>query len=483
MIKAMDRNKMNRCFAAKLFAILLIDTIFSGHHSYAAESATDATVPFQVVVDRQPITVRSVKIAIGDDKKRSLEMDDVQHTADIFDTAYFGNFDLHAGQSMPAQVVIHSAVDVRSAKILPSAPAMKPTVSGRDITFPVSQPANLTIEINDDPIHSLHLFANPPEAAPPDPHDPSVIYFGPGIHELPDGIRVDANHTVYLADGAIVKGVGVARSALIRLEGDHISVRGRGIIDGGDCPTHSRSLITVHGSDILLEGVTLTDSPTWNIPIRQSDHVQIDRVKIFGHRSNSDGIDICNSTNVTVSNCFLRTLDDLIVVKTDHQQGPVQHVVVKNCVLWNQVAHALSIGAELREPVEDVLFTDCDVIHDLGREYTLRIYNCDSAMVRDVRFENLRIEEARKLISLWIGKAKWSRDADRGHIADVSFDHIDAVGTPLSVDLVGANDADRVVGATFQDVRLNGKPLTTEQIHSNAFVSGVQIKPTTRKSE
>ena len=474
---------MRRSLRIALLAVVFVGVIFVDLRARAAEPTTiNVIVPDQVTVDGQPVALRPVKIAVGDDKRRSLEMDDVQHTADIFDTAYFGNFDLKAGKSAPAQVVIHSMVDVSKAKILPTALAIIPVVSGRDITFSVSQPANLTIEINGDPIHSLHLFANPPAAAP-DPHDPNVIYFGPGVHELPDGIRVDANHTVYLADGAVVKGVGLARSAIIRLEGDHISVRGRGIIDGGDCPTHSRSLITVHGSDIQLEGVTLTDSPTWNIPIRQSDHVLVDRVKIFGHRSNSDGIDICNSTNVTVSNCFLRTLDDLIVIKSDRQQGPVHHVVVKNCVLWNQVAHALSIGAELCEPVDDVLFTDCDVIHDLGREYTLRIYNCDSAIVQNVRFENLRIEEARKLISLWIGKAKWSRDAERGHIADVSFDHINAVGTPLSVDLVGANDADRVVGATFQDVSLNGKPLTTEQIHRNAFVNGVQIKPTTQKSE
>ncbi len=29
---------------------------------------------------------------------------------------------------------------------------------------------------------------------------------------------------------------------------------------------------------------------------------------------------------------------------------------------------AVSVGAELRENVDDVLFTNCDVIHDKGRE-------------------------------------------------------------------------------------------------------------------
>ena len=66
----------------------------------------------------------------------------------------------------------------------------------------------------------------------------------------------------------------------------------------------------------------------------------------------------------------------------------MHHVLVKNCVLWNQVAHALSIGAELRENVDDVAFENCDVIHDIGREWTLRVYHCDAATISNVRSES-----------------------------------------------------------------------------------------------
>ena len=186
---------------------------------------------------------------------------------------------------------------------------------------------------------------------------------------------------------------------------------GRGILDGGMCPVHSRNLLFVEASsDVLVEGIVLSDSPTWTMPIRRSERVEVRNVKVFGHRPNSDGIDICNSRDVKVEGCFLRTLDDLVVVKTDKGQGEVTGVRVSGCVLWNQVAHALSIGAELRENVSDVAFEDCDVIHDMGREWTLRIYHCDDAVISDVRFERIRIEESRRLMSLWIGKAVWSKD-------------------------------------------------------------------------
>jgi hypothetical protein len=146
-------------------------------------------------------------------------------------------------------------------------------------------------------------------------------------------------------------------------------------------------------------------------------------------------------------------------------------------VLWNEVAHALSIGAELREAVEDVRFTNCDVIHDLGREWTLRVYHCDSARVRNVRFENLRIEEAPRLISLWIGKAVWTRDDERGHIEGVTFKNISAQADPLRVELKGFDEGHQVDNVVFEDVVVNGKRLTAAEVMTNAFVRNVAIRP------
>jgi hypothetical protein len=147
-------------------------------------------------------------------------------------------------------------------------------------------------------------------------------------------------------------------------------------------------------------------------------------------------------------------------------------------VLWNEVAHALSIGAELREEVEDVLFTDCDVIHDLGREWTLRVYHCDAARIRNVRFENLRIEESPRLISLWIGKAVWTRDDARGHIDGVAFKNIVARANPLRVELQGFDEQHRVENVRFENVIVNDRRLSPSDVKTNAFVNQVAILPT-----
>ena len=127
--------------------------------------------------------------------------------------------------------------------------------------------------------------------------------------------------------------------------------------------------------------------------------------------------------------------------------------------------------------VDDVLFANCDVIHDKGREWTLRVFHCDSARVSNVRFENIRIEESQKLISLWIGKFIWTRDSERGHIREVTFKNIRATAVPLRIELNGFDEAHAVEDVLFQDVVVNGKPLVESDVKENAFVRNIRVQP------
>ncbi|MBM4093368.1 MAG: endo-polygalacturonase [Planctomycetes bacterium] len=426
------------------------------------------------------------KVSPADPKARWQGMDDKKNSADFFETAAFTYFDFEGA----VRIQITCPEAVRSAKVLPSSYGIEAAIDDRTISLQLDKPRHLTVEINGTWVNALHLFGNPLETDAPRPDDPDVIYFGPGIHEVAS-LTVPSGKTVYVAGGAIVRGViapdepfrissysGLKTYApTFTLQGEKIVFRGRGIVDGSHCTTHAKNMLMVRGQDIRIEGVILRDSSTWTIPIRQSDRVTVENVKLLGYRANSDGIDICNSRDVTVDGCFIRTLDDLIVVKSDKGQGEVRKVVARNCVLWNEVAHALSIGAELRENVDDVLFTDCDVIHDLGREWTLRVYHCDAARITNIRFENIRVEESRRLISLWIGKAVWTRDEDRGHIANVVFRDIRAVGQEPRVEFTGFSETNAIEDVTLTNVTINDKPLKQEQIRANAFVRNVTVTP------
>ncbi len=439
---------------------------------------------YTVQVEGQDVPVYSVKVAPADRTLRFRAMDDKPHSADYFGQASFAYFDM-AGV-VTVKVTWHDAI--HSVKVLPSSYRISPAINGKTLTFQLTEPRPVTIEVNGSWVGALHLFANAPETNIPQRGDTNVIYYGPGIHRVTHVVVKD-NQTVYVAPGAIVCGIAGPDephkistynqlpnyAPTFELQGNHIRLCGRGIIDFSLIPAATRNAILVKGKDIVVEGVIVRDASTWTIPIRESDGVTIRNIKLLGRRANSDGIDICNSDHVTVENCFIRTLDDLVVIKTF--EGETHHVLVRNCVLWNEVAHALSIGAELRHDVDDVVFRDCDVIHDLGREWTLRIFHCDGSRISNVRFENLRIEESPRLISLWINKAQYSAGPERGHIDHVVFKNIQATANPLHVDLQGFDDTHLVENVLFDHVVVNGKPLTAGDVKTNAFVKDASFQP------
>lgn len=452
---------------------------------YPAPAGEQLSAACKVSIFGRNVPVYIARVSARDRLKHKINSE-TDPDANTYEEAAFAYFDMEGA----IKVTITVPGNVNTAKILPSSANIKASLSLHSISFTIDKPQNLTIEVNGETVQSLHLFANPLETDVPKPGDPNVVFFGPGIH-LVSHLDIGDNKTVYIAGGGIVRAVIDSAehysvnpkdhlryySPTFNIRGNHISFRGRGIIDAGACPIHARNMLMIHGNNFRMEGVILRDASTWFMPVRQSDNVTIDNVKIIGYRANSDGIDICNSRDVLVKNCFIRTYDDLIVVKADKGQGGVKRITARNCVLWNELAHALSVGAEIRDPVDSVLFTDCDIIHDHGREWSLRIYQCDAAVVSHIRFENIRIEESKRLISLWIGKAIWSRDTEYGHVQDVSFKNITATGSPLNVELVGIDDQHQVQNASFDHVLLNGIALTKELIKANAFVKDVSVRP------
>ena len=455
----------------RILSILLLAAI-----SLPAHAAKDT--PFQVSVAGRKVRVHELKVSPADSLMRMRGMDDKEGSAAIYEMAAFCSFELRKS----ATVKVKTDRDVVSARILPASLGLVPQIKGREISFPASPGDRLTLEVNGDEIHSLHLFADPEEEEDIHPDDPDVLYYGPGEHFV-SRIIVRSNQTLYIAPGAVLYGEmfqrepGASYSPVISLIGDHIKVRGGGIVDGSLCKTLTTNLLYVNGKDISIKGIILRDASVWTLPVKNSEDVVIDGVKILGYRANSDGIDICNSRNVTVRNCFIRTLDDLVVVKTTGNGGPCENIHVNHNVLWNEVAHALSIGAEITQDIRNVCFEDCDIIHDKGRDWSLRVYHCDQARVSDVTFRDIRIEESQRLISLWINKAVWSSSTERGHIDGVRFERIraDRVTRPL-VQCLGYDASHQVADVSFQDIMINGRPMDESFLQKNEYTNQITIK-------
>ena len=441
---------------------------------YNAPEGEELNTKFKVSVNDVELPVYNAKICTEDQQGRH-KAGNYEEAHLHFDITAFTSFDMKKG---PVKINVSVNEPITTAKILPTSFGIIPIIKGNTLTFEVDKPQHITVEINGDHIRSLHVFVNPEETNIPDPNDPNVIYFGPGIHEITT-VPVGDNQTVYIAGGAVVRGILAEnektgrRPASFVLRGKNITFRGRGIFDQGLVPrTIARQTMSVTVDGFKMEGITLCNSSQWTVSLRDCNNVHIDNIKLFGHRANSDGIDINSSVDVLVENCFLRTWDDLVVVKTLRNSGQdAERIHVRKCVLYNEIAHALSIGAELTRKVEDVVFEDCDIIGDHGREWTLRIYHTDKALIKNVRFENIRVEESVRFASLWINTAVWTTDAERGHIEDVVFRNITVnnSGYPLhkEFEFLGFDADHAIKNVLIENVVINGRKVVQEDIVVN----------------
>ncbi|WP_372743945.1 glycosyl hydrolase family 28 protein [Lutibacter sp.] len=469
---------------------------------YSAPKGIELSKVFKVTVEGKESPVYNAKVPAVEQIPR------LNHNPSKFGIASYTTFDIRKN----ATVTVTHSEEVKSVKILPTSYGIEPKIDGKNITFNIDNPSHVTVEVNGKWQESLHIFVNPFETNIPDPNDPNVIYFGPGIHDI-TSVKVKDSTTVYIAGGAYLRAKKASEEKQYQdqtgrkrnpptflLEGKNITIRGRGIIDQEAISRKDRryTVLVQDAEDVKLEGFIIHDPSHWTIPLKRANNVHIDNIKIIGRDGNSDGVDISSSTNVLVENCFLRTLDDLVVVKSRTGQGESKNIHVRKNVLWNEYAHALSIGAEVRENVSNVLFEDCDVIHDKGRESALRVYHCDDAVISDVTFQNIRVEEARRLISVWIGKTRWTKTKERGNVRNVFFKDITAVSAPIdttltgfqdgidwkpyiirdhaSLELIGYDKDHTVEGVFFDNVILDGKKVEKSQLIINDFVKEVNIK-------
>ena len=350
--------------------------------------------------------------------------------------ASFSYFDIQG----TVEIKIISTTEIKTLDIRPKEYGIKPTITGHIIEFKISKPSQFVVEING--YHkALHIFANPVDTYNINNKDPKVHYFGPGIHEA-GIIDVKSNETVFIDGGAVV--YGVIKSENTR----NIKIIGRGILDAskmerGKVP----NMITLkHVVNATVSGIILRDPHEWTVVPSNCDSIKIDNIKLIGlWRYNTDGIDLVDSKNVAIGNCFVRSFDDNIVIKGHSAANKmndmvIENIVVDNCVLWNDWGRALELGAEMvTDTLKNISFSNCYIPH--FTTVAMDIQNCDRGFVKDVRFENISIEDPisdslrigtspivkkawGKIIVLGIYGSFYSADTIRGNIKDIHFSNI-----------------------------------------------------------
>lgn len=389
----------------------------------------------------------------------------------------FANFDMSGG----VKVRITSKRSLRNTIIRPSSSGVVfKVVDEHTLALALDRPRKLSIE-PDGKRSPLLLFANPLEPAPPQPSAPDVIYFGPGVHKI-GRLDVTNGQTLYLAGGAVFKGAVV-------VSGNNVRILGRGILDGSDYEWRKGPYsvtLGIEATNVLVEGITIRGSSHWTIVPRHSRNVTIRNVKLCNSRvQNDDGINPCNSQDVLITDCFIRSDDDCVALKGLDFKGAnnnVENITVENSILWCDRARIFLLGHESRAPfMRNVTLRNLDIIH-----FTMTPFLFEPG--EDMRLENITIENVRihgegqrELIRLKPVVNQYMRNKVPGFVRNVKFRNVEVSGQAgeYRVQLEGADTEHNVQGVSFENVTVPGGKLSHDstRVSTGQHVENVRFVP------
>lgn len=357
--------------------------------------------------------------------------------------------------------------DVRRVAVRPGSKRITAKLAGNIATFRLNRPEKISVEFDGDRLHNLHILANAIETARPDRNDPNVIWYGPGVHELPAGekaFRIPSNKTLYLEGGALLRGPVVIDKA------ENVKVLGRGIVDQPD-----RGFEVIYSKNVTIDGPIVANPKHYTVFCGQSAGLVVRNLKTFSADKWSDGLDFMSCSDVIVDDVFLRTSDDSIAIYGHRWNfyGDARNVLVTNATLWADVAHPINIGlhgdaekSAAGEVIENLLFRNIDILEhdedDPNYQGAMAINPSDRNLVRNVLFDDIRVDDFQEgqLVNLRVVyNPKYSAAPGRG-IENILFRNISYTGANDHVSVIaGYDDARRVREVRFENLRINGRKI------------------------
>ncbi len=372
---------------------------------------------------------------------------------------------------------------VREVVVRPLSAGVEAVVEDGGVVFSLDRPRKLSVECDGDLTDVLFLFAQAPETEVPNPEDPDVVWFGPGVHQIGKFYELKPATTYYLAPGSFLKGSFSGG-------GDGTRVVGRGILSGADYawPGHLQEknaervdLVNLQGDEITLSGITLVDSPYYVVIALGKGH-RIHDLNIMAWYHNTDGF--TTGPGARISDCFLRVADDAF-------KPYMSDTRISGCVMWMDRAAAFQLTWNAREDHGNSVVSDCDVIHHMPfleqpNEWTGSVFwswHGGSGHIHELTFDDIRIEgSCVRLINVFLKRNPWSpQDGEWGRFSGLHFRKIQLEQAPRYPSRLLGHDAEHPVrDVVFENLRIAGRLVERPEdlpLMTNDYVEGLRFTP------
>ena len=376
----------------------------------------------------------------------------------------FASVDVEFGgrETVSIDLNVSDTVNVRSAQVFAHDEAIL-TQNGCMLTLKVSTHGNYTIVLNDEQDYAITVFVRSYEdenakiaAYKAQYGDENVLVFEPGLHEISYLQMLSDNRVIYLKTGAILlpkhtidvmdhetatkaeesgaresNAIGLNRYPVINgFDSNNLTIAGRGTVDMTQLDWHERrGIVFTLCNNVTMDGVILINPCEWAFITYRCENVRVTQSAVLGYRTNSDAFAICNSVDVTVTDCFARTGDDMFEVKT---LGGVDTAVSRNityrrCQAWGSKARCFGVIGEIEKDVSNILFEDGivifrDAVWDNNRIGSLIVLReSGSGNVSNVTFRNIHIHfDAGRPINIGV----YSNSLQEGAMTNIRLENV-----------------------------------------------------------
>jgi polygalacturonase len=230
------------------------------------------------------------------------------------------------------------------------------------------------------------------------------------------------------------------------------SIKDHGILGTG----HPRPKLILfdHCVHVRVEGISVQNSPMWQVVPYYSDDVVIRNVRILApaHAPNTDAIDPFSSSHVVIDHVFADVGDDNVAIKSGAinsmgQDSPSHDITITDCTFLH--GHGLSVGSEIAGGAQNIR---AERIHFEGTDNGIRIKaNRDRGNdVSHLVFRDIEMKDVKNaLILSEYYPAILPPDQEDAkpvtrltpHFHDITLENVTATGSETAAVIVGLPEA------------------------------------------
>lgn len=179
--------------------------------------------------------------------------------------------------------------------------------------------------------------------------------------------------------------------------------------------------------NILVEGVTIANSPFWTVHFLKSENITARKVKFDAFNKNNDGFDPEYSKNVLIEDIDFNNGDDNVAIKAgrDHEGRKTavtsENIIIRNCRFKG--LHGVVIGSEMSAGVQNVFVENCTYGGYCKRGIYLKSNADRGGFIRDIYINNVQfgdVEDGVFITSNYHGEGK-------GFVTDIRDVFIDGL--------------------------------------------------------